>query len=422
MIKAQNHKLQKAYIRRYTLTDGKENGIKVVELDNGILRVLLNESKGLDIMQLFHNGVNISFVSRNGFTARDIDFMNRFEGGMLYTCGFDSIGGRDGFEVHGSYHTYPSRVISILESESALQVVAEVEITSLFGENLLFLRKITLPVDSQKLIVDDKLINRGTREENYCLLYHVNLGYPMLDEGVKVLADIESIAVFTSCSAALAYATHNFIDVAFLDINMRGIGGLGLAEKLLDLNPHCHIIFCTGYEEYAVSAFQLHVSGYLMKPITAEAVQKEINHIKGTTNTKKQLTIQCFGNFEVFYNGEILPFKRKKTKELLAVLIDRNGAGMTAKQLCTVLFLNETDDEKNSAYIRQLVLDLKNTLKAIHLEDVLKHDTPYYRVDTQLIRCDYLSFLECGKPQFHGEYMMQYSWAEETCAILQFKK
>ena len=124
MIKAQNHKLQKAYIMRYTLTDGKENGLKVIELDNGILRVLLNESKGLDIMQLFHNGVNISFVSRNGFTARDIDFMNRFEGGMLYTCGFDSIGGRDGFEVHGSYHTYPSRVISILESESALQIVS----------------------------------------------------------------------------------------------------------------------------------------------------------------------------------------------------------------------------------------------------------------------------------------------------------
>ncbi len=193
MIKAQNHKLQKAYIRRYTLTDSKENGIKVVELDNGLLRVLLNESKGLDIMQLFHNGVNISFVSRNGFTARDIGFMNRFEGGMLYTCGFDSIGDRDGFEVHGSYHTYPSRVISILESEMALEVVAEVEITSLFGENLLFRRKVVLPVDSERLIVDDELINRGTKEENYCLLYHVNLGYPMLDEGVKVLADVESI-------------------------------------------------------------------------------------------------------------------------------------------------------------------------------------------------------------------------------------
>ena len=193
MIKAQNNKLQKAYIRRYTLTDGKENGIKVVELDNGSLRVLLNESKGLDVMQLFHNGVNISFVSKNGFTARDIDFMNRFEGGMLYTCGFDSIGDRKGFTVHGSYHTYPASVISINESETELEVVAQVEITSLFGENLLFRRKVVLPIDSEKLIVDDELINRGTKDENYCILYHVNLGYPMLDEGVKIVADLESV-------------------------------------------------------------------------------------------------------------------------------------------------------------------------------------------------------------------------------------
>ena len=53
---------------------------------------------------------------------------------------------------------------------------------------------------------------------------------------------------------------------------------------------------------------------------------------------------------------------------------------------------------------------------------ILCHDTPYYRIDTDLIKCDYLSFLETGKPQFHGEYMTQYSWAESTCAMLQFKK
>ena len=243
-----------------------------------------------------------------------------------------------------------------------------------------------------------------------------------LQEAVSASPDIEVAEAFSSCSAALAYATENPVDIAFLDINMRGIGGLGLAVKLMELHPCCKIIFCTGYEEYAVSAFQLHVSGYLMKPITAEAVQKEIDHIKGIKSTEKLLTIKCFGNFEVLYNGEILSFKRKKTKELLAVLIDRNGAGVTAKQICAILFPEDTDDTKNAAYLRQLVLDLKNTLKTIRAEDVLQHDTPYYRIDTNLVRCDYLNFLETGKPKFHGEYMTQYSWAEETCAMLQFKK
>ena len=242
-----------------------------------------------------------------------------------------------------------------------------------------------------------------------------------LEEAVRASSDIAQVEGFSSCSAALAYATENPIDIAFLDINMRGIGGLGLAEKLIGLQPRCKIVFCTGYGEYAVSAFQLHVSGYLMKPITTEAVQKEIDHIKGIKTTEKLLTIKCFGNFEVLHNGEVLPFKRKKAKELLAVLVDRNGAGMTAKQICAILFPDDTDDTKNAAYLRQLMLDLKNTLKAIRAEAVLQHDTPYYRIDTNLVKCDYFSFLETGKPQFHGEYMAQYSWAEETCALLQFK-
>ena len=243
-----------------------------------------------------------------------------------------------------------------------------------------------------------------------------------LQEAVNASSDIETVTAFSSCSGALEFAKENPVDIAFLDINMRGIGGLGLAEKLIELQPRCKIVFCTGYEEYAVSAFQLHVSGYLMKPITPEAVQKEIDHIKGNKAAEKLLTIKCFGNFEVLYNGEVLPFKRKKAKEFLAVLTDRNGAGMTAKQICAILFPDDTDDTKNSAYLRQLVLDLKNTLKTIQAEDVLRHETPYYRIDTNLVKCDYISFLETGKPEFHGEYMTQYSWAEETCAMLQFEK
>jgi two-component SAPR family response regulator len=243
-----------------------------------------------------------------------------------------------------------------------------------------------------------------------------------LVEAIEASTDIASVASFSSCSAALSYAEENPIDIAFLDINMRGIGGLALAEKILESHPACKIVFCTGYEEYAVSAFRLHASGYLMKPITAEAVQREIDHVRNVKNNEKILTVKCFGNFEVLCRGEILPFKRTKTKEIFAILIDRSGAGMTAKQICAVLFPDDTDDTKNVAYLRQLIMDLKNTLKEVGAEDVLQHETPYYRISPNRIQCDYLSYLETGRPEFHGEYMMQYSWAEETCAALQFKK
>ena len=239
---------------------------------------------------------------------------------------------------------------------------------------------------------------------------------------IEVSPDITQVAKFSDCEQALAYVEEHPADIAFLDINMRGMGGLALAEKIIAVRPNCKIVFCTGYEEYAIPAFKLHASGYLMKPIAAEDVQGEIDNIKGVHQKVTLLTVKCFGNFEVYTKDEMLMFKRLKTKELFAFLIDRNGAGMTAKQICAVLFPDDTDDTKNAAYLRQLVLDLKNTLKTAGAESVLCHETPYYRVDTSLLKCDYFSHLESGKPEFFGEYMTQYSWAEETCAMLLFEK
>ena len=242
-----------------------------------------------------------------------------------------------------------------------------------------------------------------------------------LVSALEASPDITEVAKFSDCEAALDFVKNNPLNIAFLDINMRGMGGLALAESIIAARPDCKIVFCTGYEEYAIHAFKLHASGYLMKPISAENVQGEIDNIKGIRQKVKLLTVKCFGNFEVSAKNEALVFKRLKTKELFAFLVDRNGAGMTAKQICTVLFPNDTDDTKNSAYIRQLVMDLKNTLKAVGAEAVLCHETPCYRVDTNLLKCDYFNYLETGKPEFHGEYMTQYSWAEETCAMLVFK-
>ena len=239
-----------------------------------------------------------------------------------------------------------------------------------------------------------------------------------LVKAVDASPDIRAVNKFSDCDEALDFVKKNPVDIAFLDINMRGMGGLALAESIIAARPHCKIVFCTGYEEYAIPAFKLHASGYLMKPISAEDVQAEINNIKGVKQREKLLTVHCFGNFEVYAKGEKLMFKRLKTKELFAFLVDRKGAGMTAKQICAVLFPDDEDDVKNAAYLRQLVMDLKNTLKSVGAENVLRHETPCYRVDTSLIQCDYLTYLETGKPEFLGEYMMQYSWAEDTCAAL----
>ena len=239
-----------------------------------------------------------------------------------------------------------------------------------------------------------------------------------LVSAIEASPDITEVAKFSDCEEALAFVNEHPADIAFLDINMRGMGGLALAEKIIAVRPSCKIVFCTGYEEYAIPAFKLHASGYLLKPIAAEDVQGEIDNIKSLSQKEKLLTVKCFGNFEVYAKNQKLAFKRLKTKELFAFLVDRNGAGMTAKQICAALFPDDTDDTKNATYLRQLIMDLKNTLKKVGAESVFCHEIPCYRIDTGLIKCDYISYLETGKPEFHGEYMVQYSWAEETCAML----
>lgn len=239
-----------------------------------------------------------------------------------------------------------------------------------------------------------------------------------LVKAVKASPDITSVAEFTSCDDALRWAQNNPVDVAFLDIDMRGMGGLNLAERIMGLHPDCKIVFCTGYERYAVAAIKLRVSGYLMKPISAKEVQEEIDHIKGRRAQEKPLTVKCFGNFEVYALGEKLTFKRTKTKELFAFLIDRSGAGVTGREICARLWPDSGDEEKYHNYLRQLIMDLRQSLEAAGAGSVLAQSNYTYLLDTEKIDCDFYSFLKTGKPAFRGEYMTQYGWAEDTCGLL----
>lgn len=244
-------------------------------------------------------------------------------------------------------------------------------------------------------------------------------GLILLIKKVKPKAEVFG---FMNSNEALEFSKNNQISIAFLDIEMNELNGIDLAYKLKEYNNNINIIFTTGYSSYMSNAFAMHASGYLLKPISEEKLKEELNNLRfPIEENKKLLDVRCFGNFEIYSNGERVLFKRSKTKELFAYLVDRNGSGMTAKQICAALFSDDTDDSKNVAYLRQLVLDLKKSLKKVGAEDVFRHETPYYRIDINLIKCDYLSYLETGKPEFYGEYMSQYSWADETCAMIQYK-
>ncbi len=174
--------MQLASVRRYRLTEGEEGGTNVLDCSNGTLRFLLNENKALDMMQLYHKGMNLSYLSRNAPSLRGGSFQKRFEGGMIYTVGLESAGSREGYPVHGSFHHIPARVTEIVCTEELIRIAAEIEVTQLFGCDLVMQRVIESRTGSGQVTMHDRLINRGFRDEDFCLLYHINLGYPFLGD------------------------------------------------------------------------------------------------------------------------------------------------------------------------------------------------------------------------------------------------
>lgn len=247
----------------------------------------------------------------------------------------------------------------------------------------------------------------------------------VLTNAVEQSPDIEMTSSFSTGKAAIEYAKKNPIDIAFLDIEIRQMTGIELATQLRKIHPGLFVVFCTGYEQYALDAFKIHANGYLTKPIRHSDVQEQIDNIKSLTGYEetKKLSVQCFGDFEVFYEGKPISFKRSKAKELLAYLISRRGATVSTGQLVAALWEDESDEKKLKSYLYQIQHDLKYCLSEIGFDDILIKNGNGYAVNTKHFDCDYYKYLE-GDIKIKNipvrEFMYQYSWGEEIAAELFF--
>lgn len=174
-------------VRRAECTEGVERGLKIIEVDNGLINFDILESNCLDIGRLCYNGKNISFISKNGFGKSDGAFENNFCGGMLYTCGPESLGRIKGLPVHGSFHGLASSVKGCNISENGdINISAEAEYTALFGSRMKLERTISTKYLSEEIIIEDTLTNCGYVQDKYCLMYHINFGYPFLNKNTFI--------------------------------------------------------------------------------------------------------------------------------------------------------------------------------------------------------------------------------------------
>ena len=138
-----------------------------------------------------------------------------------------------------------------------------------------------------------------------------------------------------------------------------------------------------------------------------------------------RLYVRCFGPFEVFSQGKPLLFQRRKTKELLAFLIDRRGATCSAEEIGAVLWEDEADLRKTKHQLRNLVSDLRQTLEKNGMGDLLIRKSGILAIRAEQLDCDFYQMLR-GDPKainaYRGEYMTQYSWAELTAGNVWFQE
>ena len=239
----------------------------------------------------------------------------------------------------------------------------------------------------------------------------------LVSEIKKVCEDVE-IDTFLLPEEALAAFANKDYQVAFLDIEMPQMSGVQLAKQLKQNNEMLNIIFVTAYREYGVDAMNLHASGYLLKPVSGADIRKELDNLRyPIDNGKEGARALTFGSFDFMYNGNSVSFGRSKSKELLAYLIDRHGQGVSKREAAAVLFEDKPYSKNIQDYVSKIVGDLHDSLKAVGAEKVLRKKHNYLAVDTSRFTCDLYEY-EKGLPSainaFHGEYMSQYSWAEES--------
>lgn len=141
---------------------------------------------------------------------------------------------------------------------------------------------------------------------------------------------------------------------------------------------------------------------------------------------QKRVTVQTFGYLNILIDGEPVVFEHEKAKELLAVLIDRQGKFVSSGEIISCLWEDEAVNENTQSRCRKAAYHLRRILEAYGLHDLLE-STPkgYRRIRTEMIDCDlyhYLNGEEAYVNRFRGAYMSDYSWAEQTLTMLVYGK
>lgn len=199
---------QAASVRPVVFEEGRSEGMKALLVRNGALKFQVLADKGMDLGEVSYRGINVSFLAkpglmgRNHFDTHGAEAQRSIMGGMMFTAGLENIcppcvsEGKE-YPMHGRIRTTPAEHVCSdavwKDEEYVITVSGEMREAELFGENMVLRRKITTAYPGKSIVVEDVIENQSFREEPMMLLYHCNVGWPLLGEDCEIVIPTKNV-------------------------------------------------------------------------------------------------------------------------------------------------------------------------------------------------------------------------------------
>lgn len=201
-------------VKRIRLQDGKADGITMLDVQNRSgMHFNVNVSRGLDITNVEFLGQNLGFISPCGivspeyFDDKGLGFLKSFTAGFMTTCGLKVVGAPceyDGktYGLHGNVsHTPAEDVTYVIEEDEEnpyVKITGIVRDAVIFGDKLVLKREIKCGYKKRKITIKDRVINEGYTKAHHMILYHCNIGYPLLTEKSEIFIPSKEIKARTT--------------------------------------------------------------------------------------------------------------------------------------------------------------------------------------------------------------------------------
>lgn len=235
------------------------------------------------------------------------------------------------------------------------------------------------------------------------------------------ISEITELNLFQDGKKALDFISRHTADVAFLDMNMPGIHGLELAKKLKLQDENIRIVFVTAFGEYALDAWAVDATGYLLKPYAVSDIRKELNKCSYHPLPSKKVMIKTIPMLSISVYGKPLHISAAKPRELFALLVDRGESGITTNEVISYLWPERLNDANTQSLMRMTYKRLSDILEEAGVGNLIDSHENRRFLRTELVDCDLYQILNGDKQaakKYGGQYLQEYDWAEERNAQL----